>query len=82
MAFSSCWASALMIHKPAAATVSIRICSPERRVQQIRHVGDHLVGIDRLRRQRLLARERKQALREDGGALCRICCRVEKPRDI
>ena len=39
------------------------------RLQEIRHVDDHFVGVERLRRQRLLARKGKQALRQRCGAL-------------
>ena len=38
------------------------------RAQQFRHFRDHAVGVDRLRRQRLLARECEQALGQRGGA--------------
>ena len=39
------------------------------RVQQIGHVDDHLVGVDRLRRQRLLAGEGEKPLRQRRRAL-------------
>ncbi|MGB6659167.1 MAG: hypothetical protein WBE90_08750 [Xanthobacteraceae bacterium] len=39
------------------------------RMQQIRHVDDHLVGVDPLRRQRLLARKGEKPLRQRRGAL-------------
>jgi hypothetical protein len=40
----------------------------DRTPQQIGDFADQLVGIDRLRRQRLLPRKRQQPLREFGGA--------------
>ena len=43
-------------------------------MQQIRHAGDHFVGIDRLRRQWLLPREGQKPLGEDGSALGRVGC--------
>ena len=51
------------------------------RMQQIRHVGDHLVGVERLRRQRLLAREREQPLGQRGGALAGDGGGIEKTLD-
>ena len=38
-------------------------------MQEVRHGGDHLVGVERLWRQRLLARESEQPLRQRGGTL-------------
>jgi hypothetical protein len=42
------------------------------RSQQIRHIGNHLVGIKGLRGQRLLAGESEKSLRKDSGPLARI----------
>ena len=46
----------------------------ERRMQQVRHAGNHFVGVDCLRRQRLLPREGQKPLGEDCGALGRVGC--------
>ena len=54
----------------------------QRRVQQIRHVADHLVGIEPARRQRLLPREGEQALRQRGRTLGGGNGGVEEPSDI
>src|SRR5882724_1198590 len=44
----------------------------ERASQQVPHAGDQAIEVDRLRHQRLLARERQQLANEAGTALCRL----------
>jgi hypothetical protein len=49
------------------------------RLQQIGHVNDHFVSVERLWFQRLLPRERQEPLREDRGTLGRVGGGSEKP---
>ena len=54
----------------------------QRRAQEVRHVGNHPVGVDRLRRQRLLAGEGEQALGQGGGTFGGSYRRVDETPDI
>ena len=60
---------------PIASTVSITMLGPDRAADQLLHAGDQPVDVDRLRIQRLPAREGQQPVRQARGARWRLPAR-------
>ena len=71
IALSSWLGSHRVVHSPPAVTISKRMQRADGAAQQVLHGGDELVGVDRLRIERLAAREGEQAVGQGGGALGR-----------
>ena len=69
IALSSWLGSHRVSHSPPAVTISRRASAADGPAQQVLHGADQLVDVDRLRIERLAAREGEQAVGQRGSAV-------------